>query len=93
MLRPVSSGTARNAGGAVAICIYTLVLSKKQASVAAVAVPKAVIAAGGTSTIAANLLTALPLGATYLEKVPGATLQMIEAAGVAYQYSYQKGLQ
>ena len=87
------AGTARNAGGAVAICVYSTILSHKQGSVAAKLVPAAVIKAGGSLTLAKEILAALPLGATALAKIKGATLPMIGAAQVAYQESYTKGLQ
>ena len=87
------AGTARNAGGAVAICVYSTILINKQASEAVKLVPAAVMKAGGSMTMATEILAALPLGATALAKIKGATLPMIEAAGLAYQESYTKGLQ
>lgn len=86
------AGTARNAGGAVAICVYTTVLVNVQGSQAAKLVPAAVKAAGGTMAQAAEILAALPLGAAALEKVPGITTTMAEMAGLAFQESYTKGL-
>lgn len=93
MLISTYRGTARNAGGAVAICVYSTVFGHKQAAVAAKVVPAAVIAAGGTTATAKAVLEALPLGAAALEKVPGITANIATAAGIAYQESFTKGLQ
>jgi hypothetical protein len=86
------AGTARNAGGVVAICVYTTLLINVQSSQAAKLVPAAVEAAGGTLAQAAEILAALPLGAAALEAVPGITTAMAGAAGLAFQESYNKGL-
>ena len=86
------SGTARTAGGSVAICVYTTVLVKVQSSHALDLVPKAVIGAGGTAKMATEVLAALPLGSSALEKVPGITTKIAGAAGLAFQESYRLGL-
>ena len=88
----VFRGTARTAGGSVAICVYTTVLVKVQSSNALKLVPEAVIGAGGTAKMATAILAALPLGATALEAVPGITTDIAGAAGLAFRESYRLGL-
>jgi hypothetical protein len=82
------AGVARFAGGAVAISVYTTILSNVQSSNAARLVPAAAEAAGLPAGSSAALLAALPLGATALAKVPGVTTEIIAAAGAAFQQSY-----
>jgi hypothetical protein len=55
-------------------------------------VPPAAISAGLPSSSVSDLLAALPLGPTALEKVPGITNEIIAAAGAAFQQSYVVGL-
>ena len=83
---------ARFAGGAVAISVYTTILTNVQTKSAADLVPKAAIAAGLPSGSVKALLSALPLGSEALSKVPGITKEIITAAGAAFQQSYVVGL-
>lgn len=76
----------------MAICVYTTVLFNVQGSHALKLVPQAVMAAGGSAKMATAVLTALPLGAAALEKVPGINTAIAGAAGLAYQESYRLGL-
>jgi MFS family permease len=86
------AGVARFAGGAVAISVYTTILSNVVTTNAIKLVPAAAEAAGLPASSAMALLEALPLGAAALAKVPGVTLKIIEAAGAAYQQAYVVGL-
>ncbi|EON98649.1 putative trichothecene efflux pump protein [Phaeoacremonium minimum UCRPA7] len=86
------AGVARFAGGAVAISVYTTILTNVQTKSAASLVPKAALAAGLPSGSVQALLSALPLGSAALSKVPGITTDIIAAAGAAFQQSYVVGL-
>lgn len=86
------AGVARFAGGAVAISVYTTILTNTVKTHALQLVLPAAEAAGASPTTALSILEALPLGATALTKIPGATTAMIEAAGAAYQQCYVIGL-
>ena len=86
------AGVARFAGGAIAISVYTTVLTNSQSKAAADLIPKAVVAAGLSPDAVPDLLAALPLGAAALAKVPGITDQIIAAAGAAFQQTYVVGL-
>lgn len=86
------AGVARYAGGSLAQAIYVSILTNSQATRAASSVPAAVLGAGGTSDMAASILAAFPLGATALAKVPGATAEILGAAGLAYQWAYAHAL-
>lgn len=86
------AGVARFAGGAVAISVYTTILTNVVGTEAPKKVIPAVLAAGGSQQVAVEILTALPLGASALAKIPDATEQMIAAAGAAFQQAYVVGL-
>ncbi|KAF2500113.1 hypothetical protein BU16DRAFT_453129 [Lophium mytilinum] len=86
------AGVARWTGGALSQSIYLTIMSHVQASHAASLVPKAAIAAGATPSTAQALLAAIPLGAAAIEKVPGITTAIVEAAGAAFVQSYVVGL-
>ncbi|KAK5699939.1 hypothetical protein LTR97_006073 [Elasticomyces elasticus] len=86
------AGVARFAGGAVAISVYTSILSNSVGSSAVKLVLPAAEAAGATPETALAILQALPLGATALAAIPGATTEMIAAAGAAFQQCYVIGL-
>ncbi|KAK4553386.1 hypothetical protein LTR86_009443 [Recurvomyces mirabilis] len=86
------AGVARFAGGAVAISVYTTILSNSVKSNAVKLVLPAAEAAGATAEQAIEILTALPLGAEALAKIPGATTEMIGAAAAAFQQCYAIGL-
>lgn len=83
---------ARWTGGALSASIYLTILSNVQGKKAAAIVPAAAIAAGADSDTATALLQALPLGAAAIEKIPGVTTAMIQAAGAAFVESYVVGL-
>ena len=83
---------ARFAGGAIAISVYTTILSNVVSKQAVAKVIPAVMQAGGSQKVAIEILTALPLGAAALAKIPDATTQMIAAAGAAFQQVYVVGL-
>ena len=86
------AGVARFAGGAVAISVYTTILSNVVGKEAVKKVIPAVMQAGGSQQVAVEILTALPLGAAALAKIPNATENMIAAAGAAFQQAYVVGL-
>ncbi|KAF2011386.1 MFS general substrate transporter [Aaosphaeria arxii CBS 175.79] len=86
------AGVARFAGGAVAISVYTSILTNVQSTNAARLVPAAAIAAGLPADSAAALLAAIPLGSAAIAKVPGITNEIAAAAGAAFQQSYVVGL-
>jgi predicted secreted protein len=87
-----NSGVARFAGGAVAISVYTTILTNVQGTEAARIVPEAAIAAGLPASSVQALLAALPLGSAALSQVPGITAGIMAAAGAAFQQSYVVGL-
>ena len=86
------AGVARFAGGAVAISVYTTILTNVVNSTAGRLVIPAVVGAGGDQATGTAILQALPLGAEALARVPGATTAMITAAGGAFQQAYVIGL-
>jgi MFS family permease len=86
------AGVSRFAGGAIAISVYTTILTNVQTSWAARLLPPAVIAAGLPASSVAALAAALPLGEAALGKVPGISPAAIAAAGGAIQQSYVHGL-
>lgn len=86
------AGVARFAGGSIAISVYTTILSNVVSKQAVAKVIPAVLAAGGSQEVAVEILTALPLGASALAKIPDATTAMIAAAGGAFQQAYVVGL-
>ncbi|KAH7370985.1 fungal trichothecene efflux pump [Pyrenochaeta sp. MPI-SDFR-AT-0127] len=86
------AGVSRFAGGAVAISVYTTILTNVQSSKATELVPRAAIAAGLDASAVPALMAALPLGATALAKVPGITTDIMVAAGGAFQQAYVVGL-
>lgn len=86
------AGVARFAGGAVAISVYTTILSNVVTSNAIKLVPVAAEAAGLPASSVPTLLGALPFGAAALAKVPGITTKIILAASGAYQQAYVVGL-
>lgn len=79
---------ARWTGGALSSSIYLAILSNVQSNKAASLVPHAAEAAGASPSTAQALLAAIPLGTTAIEKVPGITTAIVEAAGGAYIQSY-----
>ncbi|KAK5108618.1 hypothetical protein LTR62_008109 [Meristemomyces frigidus] len=86
------AGVARFAGGAVAISVYTTILTNSVKAHAVALVLPAAESAGATPEQAIAILTALPLGAEALAKVSGATTEKIEAAAAAFQQCYIIGL-
>ncbi|OQN98125.1 hypothetical protein B0A48_15957 [Cryoendolithus antarcticus] len=86
------AGVARYAGGSLAQAIYVSILTNSQASRAAVSVPAAVMKAGGSMELGESILAAFPGGATALAQVPGATAEILGAAGLAFQWSYAYAL-
>jgi hypothetical protein len=86
------AGVSRFAGGAIAISVYTTILTNVQFSSLAKLLPAAAIAAGLPASNVPALAAALPLGSAALAKVPGITTNIIAAAGAAFQQSYIVGL-
>ncbi|KJR83763.1 uncharacterized protein SPSK_00105 [Sporothrix schenckii 1099-18] len=86
------AGVSRFAGGAVAITVFSTILSNVTTKNMKALVPAAATAAGLPASSVDALLAALPLGATALEAVPGITDAIIAAAGKAYQQAYVVGV-
>ncbi|KAF7553821.1 hypothetical protein G7046_g6987 [Stylonectria norvegica] len=86
------AGVSRFAGGAIAISVYTTILTNVQTSQAAKLIPAAATAAGLPESSVAQLLAAIPLGSSAMMKVPGITTEIMVAAGKAFQQSYVVGL-
>ncbi|KAJ4290204.1 hypothetical protein N0V90_010419 [Kalmusia sp. IMI 367209] len=86
------AGVSRFAGGAIAISVYTTILTNVQSAHAASFIPAAATAAGLPISSVADLLAALPLGADALAQVPGITSEIIAAASAALTQSYVVGL-
>nr|OQO28755.1 hypothetical protein B0A51_02524 [Rachicladosporium sp. CCFEE 5018]OQO32478.1 hypothetical protein B0A51_00267 [Rachicladosporium sp. CCFEE 5018] len=82
------AGVARYAGGAVAVAIFSTILSTTQSKYAITHVVAAAEAAGASPETAQAVFAALPLGAAALEKVPGLTTAIATAAGGALVQSY-----
>lgn len=85
-------GVARYAGGSVAFSVYSAILTNVVSRQILEHVPAAAIAAGLPASSVPALLAALPLGAAALEKVPGISTAILEAAGAAYVQAYVVGL-
>ncbi|CAK7210970.1 hypothetical protein SBRCBS47491_000959 [Sporothrix bragantina] len=86
------AGVSRFAGGAVAITVFSTILSNVTSRNMLKLVPAAATAAGLPSSSVSALLAALPLGAKALEAVPGISDSIIAAASKAYQQAYVVGL-
>jgi hypothetical protein len=86
------AGVARYAGGAVAVTLFSTILSTVQTSWANTHVVAAAEAAGASVDTANAVLAALPLGASALEKIQGLTTAISEAAGAAFVQSYVEGI-
>ncbi|KUJ21446.1 MFS general substrate transporter [Mollisia scopiformis] len=86
------AGVARYAGGAVAVTLFETILDTVQSSWTRTHVIAAAEAAGASLGTAKAVLTALPLGTAALEKVPGLTTAIAEAAGAAFVGSYVEGV-
>ncbi|KAH7162191.1 fungal trichothecene efflux pump [Dactylonectria estremocensis] len=86
------AGVSRFAGGAIAISVYTTILTNVQSSSMLKLVPTAAINAGLPEGSVEKLLAALPLGSAALQEVPGITTDIMVAAGAAFQQSYVVGL-
>lgn len=85
-------GVARNGGGAIAVGVYSSVLSNTQGGRAATLVPAAAIGAGLPASSVPAVLKALPLGSVALRAVPGMDSRTAAAVGLAWQQSYAWGL-
>ncbi|KAB5517489.1 fungal trichothecene efflux pump [Coniochaeta sp. 2T2.1] len=86
------AGVARFAGGAIAISVYTTVLTNSQAKAAADLIPKAAEAAGLAAENVPALIAAMSAGADALAEVPGITEEIIAAAFAAFKQTYVVGL-
>lgn len=86
------AGVARFSGGAVAISVYTTILTNCVSTRSAELIPAAATAAGLPLSSVADFAAALSQGAEALAKVPGVTNAIIAAGGAALQQSYVYGL-
>jgi hypothetical protein len=86
------AGVSRFAGGAIAISVYTTILTNVQTSTFAKLLGPAATAAGLSAANIPALAAAVPMGSAALAKVPGITTEIIAAAGAAFQQSYVVGL-
>ena len=86
------AGVARFAGGAVAISVYTTILSNVVSKNAVKLVLPAAEQAGASPDTALAVLQALPFGPAALGEVQGATTEIVAAAGAAFQQCYVIGL-
>ncbi|KAF2476268.1 MFS general substrate transporter [Lindgomyces ingoldianus] len=82
------AGVARWTGGALSSSIYLAILSNVQIEQAGKLISKAVAATGGSQATATALISAIPLGAEAIAKIPGTTEAMVAAAGGAFVQSY-----
>lgn len=86
------AGVSRFAGGAVAITVFSTILSNVTTKNMKVLVPAAATAAGLPESSVSALMAALPLGASALAAVPDITDAVITAASKAYQQAYVVGV-
>ncbi|KEF54129.1 uncharacterized protein A1O9_09924 [Exophiala aquamarina CBS 119918] len=86
------AGVARYAGGAVAVTTFSTIMLTAQTSYANTHVVAAAEAAGASADTANAVLAALPMGAAALEKIPGLTPAIAEAAGSAFVQSWVEGV-
>jgi hypothetical protein len=80
------------AGGAIAISVYSTILSNTLTTWMTRLIPSAVLPLGLPSSSLASLMTALPQGSAALASVPGITPSIMAAAGAALQESYVHAL-
>jgi len=85
-------GAGRGGGGCIASSVFSTILTTVQTQWANTHVPAAAVAAGASANTARAILAAMPGGAAAVQKVPGVTLAIAEAAGAAYQQSYVEGV-
>jgi hypothetical protein len=86
------AGVSRESGGAVAVTSFQTILVNVQTRYAAQHIVPAAMAAGASTNVAEAVAAALPLGTAALEKVPGLTTAIAEAAGDAFLESCVQGL-
>ncbi|KAK4497186.1 hypothetical protein PRZ48_011636 [Zasmidium cellare] len=86
------AGVARFAGGAIAISVFTTILTNAVRMHTPKIVVPALEAAGASSQIVDVILEALPLGQEALAGVEGASAEVLDAARTAYQQVYVIGL-
>lgn len=80
------------AGGAIAISVYSTILSNTLSTWMMRLIPAAVLPLGLPESSVASLMAALPLGSSALAKVPGITTEIMVAAGGAMQQAYVHAL-
>ncbi|KAF2653605.1 MFS general substrate transporter [Lophiostoma macrostomum CBS 122681] len=86
------AGVSRFAGGAIAISVYSTILTNTLTTWMARLIPAAVLPLGLPESSLVALMTALPQGSAALAKVPGITTDIMVAAGGALQQSYVHAL-
>lgn len=86
------SGVARDSGGAVAVSVFSTIISNVLATESAILVPAAVIAAGLPAIRVPDILKALPAGTAAVLAVPGVNAKIAAAATSAWQQSYVHAL-
>ncbi len=86
------AGSGRNLGGSFAQAIYTTILVNTQTSRMRSTLPKAAMEAGLSAAHAQELLTVWAKGLEARMAVPGVNAKILEAADLAYRWSYCHGL-
>ncbi|ORY03042.1 fungal trichothecene efflux pump [Clohesyomyces aquaticus] len=86
------AGVSRFAGGAIAISVYSTILSNTLTTSILSLVPAAVTPLGLPATSIPLILGALPKGSKALSAVPGITPEIMAAAGAAFQQAYTHAL-
>lgn len=83
---------SRFAGASLAQSVYTTILTNTQETRWKSIGTAAAVKAGLPQSSVASFLSAFPLGETALAKVSGVTPEVLEAAGLAFKWSYAHAL-
>lgn len=86
------AGASRNVAGSLSTAIYTTILTNTQSHRAAQTLPQAAVKAGLSAANAEQLLKVWALGPVAREAVPGVDASILEAADLAWKWSYSHGL-
>lgn len=86
------SGMSRFAGASLAQSVYTTILTNTQSQRWKSLGTIAAVGAGLPQSSVSTFLKAFPMGAAALDAVPGVTPEILEAAGLAFKWSYAHAL-